>query len=270
MSVYRKRNATSPVTLVMYVVVAIILILGVATALWFNFKQDKLDKVTLCPSSGVKGQYVVLIDNTSPFPFTQKMALKQRLKDMVMNDLPKGAMLTVFLLGEDYQHNAEPVFEKCNPGKWAEGDEISKTKKFVDRDFNEKFVKPLEVVVNRIPLDVRAKTSPIFEMLQLTSQRGFSHSNAKGEKQLIIYSDMAANMESFTMYKNPQLNYKDFSKTAYSQKTTAPHLDGVSVTINMMAAEPAVTPYNRRSEFWASYFSANGASLGDVIPMEGL
>ncbi|MNV14118.1 hypothetical protein D3C71_1047920 [compost metagenome] len=72
------------------------------------------------------------------------------------------------------------------------------------------------------------------------------------------------------MYKNPKLNYKEFSTTSYSQKATAPHLDGVAVIINMMAAEPAVTPYNRRSEFWAAYFSANGASLGDVIPMEGL
>lgn len=270
MSVYRKRNTTSPLVLLLYVLITVALLLAAGYAIYAHFNAETFDKVTLCPTGGAKGQYVVLIDNTSPFPFTQKAALKQRLRDMVTNDIPAGAMLTVFVLGEDFKHNDEPVFEKCSPGQWVEGEGLTKTKKFVDKDFNEKFAKPLGAVLNRIPLDVRGKTSPIFEMLQLASIHGFRHENAKGDKTLIIYSDMAANTADFTMYKNPQLSYKDFAKTPYAQKVTAPALEDVSVIINMMATEPAVTPYAKRSEFWAQYFSANYASLDQVNPMEGL
>lgn len=271
MSIYRrKKSSTSPVLVAGSVLAALTLIVGAVLLLWKYNTQDTFDKVTLCPSSGPKGQFVVLIDNTSPFPFTQKAALKQRLKDMVVKDLPPGAMLTVFLLGEDYKHNGDPVFEKCNPGQWVEGEGLTKTKKFVDKDFSEKFLRPLEVAVNRIPLDSRGKTSPIFEMLQVASINGFNHQNANGEKRLIIFSDMAANTGDFSMYRNAQLNYKDFAKTGYYQKTVAPSLVDVSVTINMMAAEPNVAPFVKRSEFWAQYFSANGANLESVNPMEGL
>lgn len=270
MSAYRKRNSTSPIVLVLGVLVTVALVLGACYAVYAHFHAETFDKVTLCPSGGANGQYVVLIDNTSPFPFTQKVALKQRLRDMVLNKVPTGAMLTVFVLGEDFKHNEEPVFEKCSPGQWVDGEGMNKTKKFVDKDFNEKFAKPLEAVVNRIPLDVRGKASPIFEMLQLVSIRGFGHDKAKGDKTLIIYSDMAANTAEFTMYKNPQLKYKDFAKTTYVERVTAPALENASVTINMMATEPSVTPYLKRSEFWAQYFSANKASLDHVDPMEGL
>lgn len=270
MSVYRKRNSTSPIAVAFGVLITLALVAGTGFGVYKHLNTETFDKVTMCPSSGPNGQFVVLIDNTSPFPFTQKAALKQRLRDMVLNDIPSGAMLTVFVLGEDFKHNDEPVFEKCSPGQWVDGEGLTKTKKFVDKDFNEKFSKPLERVVNQIPLDIRGKTSPIFEMLQLASIRGFGHANAKGGKTLIVYSDMAANTADFTMYRNPQLSYKDFAKTSYVQRVIAPALEGTSVTINMMATEPSVTPFSRRSEFWAQYFYANKASLDHVNPMEGL
>lgn len=271
MSVYRRRKSnTSPLMLSLGIAAAVSI---AVLCIYFgvkSYQRETYDKVTLCPSKGPNGQYVVLIDNTSPFPFTQKAALKQRLKDMVLADLPAGAVLTVFLLGEDFKHSGEPVFEKCNPGQWRGDEALTKTKKFVDKDFNEKFFKPLEAVVNKIPLDVRGKTSPIFEMLQLASINGFKHQNAEGEKHLIIFSDMAANTSEFSMYRNPQLNYKDFVRTSYYSKSVAPALADVSVKINMMTAEPNVAPFAKRSEFWAQYFSANGADLESVDPMEGL
>lgn len=271
MSVYRrKKSNASPAFAFLCILGAAALMAGAGYVVWKSGNQEKIDKVTLCPSSGPKGQFVVLIDNTSPFPFTQKVALKQRLKDLVTNDLPAGAILTVFVLGEDFKQNATPVFERCNPGQWDDADALTKTKKFVDKAYAEQFFKPLEDVVSHIPLDVRGKTSPIFEMLQVASNNGFKHAHASGDKRLIIFSDMATNTPEFTMYKRPLLNYKEFKAGGYAPKTTAPALDGASVTINMMTAEQGVAPYQKRSEFWAQYFSTNGANLDGVEPMEGL
>lgn len=270
MSLYKRRKKSSPVLGIVAILVTIMLISLMSYVVYLQVTKDTIDKVTLCPASGPKGEYVVLIDNTSPFPFTQKAALAQRLQSMVSNEVPKGAMLTVFLLGEDFASNSEPLFEKCNPGQWSDANKYDSNKKFIEKNFNESFAKPLADVVRKIPLDVRAKTSPIFEMLQLASMRGFNHSHADGEKHLIVFSDMAANTHEFSMYKNAQLNYRGFFKTLYGQKTTAPGLRGALVTLNVMATESAVTPYSTRMEFWAQYFSENNASLEHVNPMEGL
>jgi hypothetical protein len=268
MSLFEEEKKSGLSTILVCLVALIILVI-VGYGTYVTLTQETIDKVTLCPSGGPKGQYVVLIDNTSPFPFSQKAALAQRLKSMVLNDVPQGALVTLFLLGENYQQNDAPMFEKCNPGQWGEKNHITNTQKFVDKDFNEKFAKPLDEVVRKIPLNVRAKTSPIFEMLQIAGINGFKRSNVQGQKSLIIYSDMAANMPRFSMYK-VQSSYKDFAKTAYGQESIAPSLAGASVTINMLTAEPTAMPYNKRAEFWAQYFSENGASLDHVDPMEGL
>lgn len=247
--------------------------LAVGAAGWFGYAaitKETIDKTTLCPSKGARGQYVVLIDNTSPFPFTQKAALAQRLKNMVLNEIPEGYLLTVFLLGEDYKLNGTPIFEKCNPGQWGEDKKYTSSKKFVTHDFNEKFAQPLDAVVRKISLEERSKNSPIFEILQLAGINGFQHGNVQGDKKLIVYSDMMANMPQFSMYKGVLPTYAEFSKTPYGHLSVAPALGGANVSINLLAADQKTVPYGKLTQFWAEYFEANGASLQAVEPMEGL
>lgn len=200
MSVYAKRESSVGKWLLgAFIGVSVLLVLG--GLIYYQMSHDALDKETLCPSSGPKGQYVVLIDNTSPFPSTQKAALSQRLKTMVLYDIPEGYLLSVFLLGEKFEQNEKPIFERCNPGQWSDRSQLTATKKFVDRDFNEKFAKPLDAVVRKIPLDEHGKLSPIFQMLQLVGINGFDHAHVKGDRKLVVYSDMLANMPDFSMYK---------------------------------------------------------------------
>lgn len=266
MSLYEEEKKSGLTTLLVCLI-AVIILCAAGYGAYYALTKENVDKVTLCPSGGPMGQYVVLIDNTSPFPSNQKDDLTQRFKHMVLDEVPKGALVTVFLLGEKYEQNSAPVFEKCNPGQWREMDKLTKSETFVTREFNDKFANPLFDMVQQIPLNVQAKTSPIFEMLQIAGINGFKYANLKGPKNLIIYSDMAANMPRFSMYNNALSSYKDFAKTAYGQESIAPALAGASVTINMLVAEPTVMPYNKRAEFWAQYFSENGASLPEIRPM---
>ncbi|MBJ2256387.1 hypothetical protein [Pseudomonas psychrophila] len=250
-----------------------LIFLAASAACWFGyaaFTKETLDKVTLCPSKGPRGQYVVLIDNTSPFPFTQKAAMGQRLKSMVLNEIPEGYLLSVFLLDEDYKQNESPIFEKCNPGQWGDKNQYTSSKNFVTRDFNEKFAKPLDAVVRKISLSGRSKNSPVFEILQLAGINGFQHSNVQGDKKLVVYSDMMANMPQFSMYKGVLPAYPEFRKTSYGHLSVAPGLEGARVTINLLAADQKTIPYLKLTQFWAEYFEANGASLETIEPMEGL
>jgi hypothetical protein len=269
MSVYAKRESSvgSWVWGSVLGVAVISLLCGVG---YYKLNHETLDKETLCPNNGPKGQYVVLIDNTSPFPFTQKAALAQRLKTMVLNDIPEGYLLSVFLLGEKFEQHEKPIFERCNPGQWSDRNQFTATKKFVDKDFNEKFAKPLDAVVRQISLDEHSKLSPIFQMLQLVGINGFDHANVKGDRKLIIYSDMLANMPDFSMYKGTPSNYSDFAKSPYGRNAQAPGLNGANVTINLLANEQKTPQTNRLGDFWAHYFEANGASVETIAAMEGL
>lgn len=269
MSVYAKRESNVGKWLFgAFIGVAVILVLGGVVN--YQMNHDTLDKATLCPSSGPKGQYVVLIDNTSPFPFTQKAALSQRLKTMVLSEVPEGHLLSVFLLGEKFEQYEKPIFERCNPGQWSDRSQLTATKKFVDRDFNEKFAKPLDAVVRKISLDGHSKLSPIFQMLQLVGINGFDHAHVKGDRKLVIYSDMLANMPDFSMYKIKRHNYAEFAKSAYGRNAQAPGLKGAIVTINLLANEEKTPQTNELGNFWAQYFEANGASVETIAAMEGL
>ncbi|WP_223545208.1 hypothetical protein [Pseudomonas sp. A-B-19] len=268
MSIYEEERSTGKRLLAI-----LLIILAAGAAAWFGyaaFTKETFDKATLCPSKGPRGQYVVLIDNTSPFPFTQKAAMGQRLKNMVLNEIPEGYLLTVFLLDEDYKNNESPIFEKCNPGQWGDKNQYTSSKNFVTRDFNEKFAKPLDAVVHQISLEERSKNSPVFEILQLAGIHGFQHGNVQGDKKLIVYSDMMANMPQFSMYKGALPTYAEFRKTPYGHLSVAPGLEGASVTINLLAADQKTVPYPKLTQFWAEYFEANGASLEAIEPMEGL
>ena len=251
----------------------LLVILAAVTAAWFGhaaFTKETFDKVTLCPTKGPRGQYVVLIDNTSPFPFTQKAAMGQRLKNMVLNEIPEGYLLTVFLLDEDYKKHESPIFEKCNPGQWKDKNKYMAAKKFVTHVFDEDFAKPLDAVVGKISLEERSKNSPVFEILQLAGIHGFQRGNVQGEKKLIVYSDMMANMPQFSMYKGALPTYAGFRKTPYGQLSVAPGLEGVNVTINLLAADQKTVPYPKLTQFWAEYFESNGASLEAIVPVEAL
>lgn len=245
-------------------------LIAASAMLYINFTRETFDKETLCPSTGPKGQYVVLIDNTSPFPFIQKVALGQRLKTMVTEELPEGYLLSVFLLGEDFKSNEKPLFERCNPGQWKDRNQQTSNKKFVDRDFNQKFVKPFDDIVHKISLEERSKNSPIFQMLQLVGINGFERAHVSGERRLVIYSDMLANMPEFSMYKASLPQYAEFRKTAYGQNAIAPGLNGSSVAINLLAADQKTLQNTKLAVFWEQYFQDNGVSVEGFSRVEGL
>lgn len=269
MSVYAKRKSNAGTW-----TLAAVIFIALFSAGWayINFKlaHDTIDKETLCPTQGPKGHYVVLIDNTSPFPFTQKAALAQRLKNMISTDIPEGYLISVFLLGEKFEQNEKPIFERCNPGQWKDRSQLTATKKFVDRNFNEKFANPLHEVIRKIPLDQHSKFSPIFQMLQLVGINGFSHANVDGDRRLIIYSDMLANMPEFSMYRGAPMSFGEFAKTPYGRSAQAPGLKGAVVSINLLANEHKTAQTNRLGDFWANYFDANEASVDEINSMEGL
>ena len=260
----KKKQSNQLIIGFVVIIFAVVAIAGVGI---FMLNRDKpLDKVTLCPADGPKGHFVLLVDRTDPLSFVQKQSFKVRMQELVERRLPEGFLLSVFALGEDFKENAKPLIELCNPGDSKNTSDYTGNKARVERQFREKFVEKLLTQYELLLGTQPAKTSPIFEMLQLVSINAFRLHDVKGERRLIVMSDMLHNMPQYSMYKGPA-DYGTFESTDYGRKSQL-DLKNVAVEIHYLINFPQLQT-KRNLEFWKSFFNGAGARIADVVLLEG-
>ncbi len=250
------------------IIFSVIFIVGVLGGVGFYMysKPKSADVATLCPADGPLGHIVVLVDNTDPYSFIQREAFVQALASLSDGVVPEGYLLSVFALGEDFQKNAEPVFEKCNPGSIDGKSELTANLKRIDKRLNDGFREPILKLEDLLMVQDPAKYSPVFEMIQLASIKGFRAKNVKGERKLIIFSDMLPNTPDFSMFKGVP-DYKSFSSTSYGERSKT-DLTGVKVELHYLMKYPKLQNM-KQLNFWEQYFEDTGARLTRVQTMEG-
>jgi hypothetical protein len=261
----RERRQRQIVATVALAAVALAVLAGVV---WFNLaRAPGLDKATMCPAGGPRGQYVLLVDTTDPLTFTQHEAYQATLHELVERRIPPGFLVTVFVLGADFRSNAEPLLELCNPGTGDDRSELTANVKRLHRQYEERFLKPLLALGEQLVATKPAATSPVFEMLQLVGLNGFRRHDVKGERRLVIVSDLLHNTPDFTMYREPAPDFLGFSNTAYGRKAQA-ELPGVDVELHVLLTAPKLQT-RRQMKFWEDYFEKAGARIVEVRPLEG-
>ena len=229
-------------------------------------KEPPINTATLCPAKGPTGHFVLLVDTTDPLNFTQKQSFAVFLDELVKKRVPEGHLLSVFVLGEDFKTNAEPLVELCNPGSGENKSAMTSNVERVRKTYEEKFIKPLLLQGEALQGTQPAKASPILEMLQLVAINGFRKHDVKGERRLFLMSDMLHNGSAFSMYRATP-SFEDFSSTDYGRKTQA-DLRDVKVELHYLLNSPQLQ--TRRSLlFWENYFIKAGARLVEVRPLEG-
>lgn len=249
---------------------AILLVATAAIVAWVVYSQvtrePPLNAVTMCPASGPFGHIVLLVDKTDPLNFTQRQAFSVAMKELVETKVPEGNLLSVFVLGDTFEKSAVPIIELCNPGSDAGKSELSANLKRLRKQYEEKFVRPLEDVAKALIADQPAKASPIFEMLQLVGINGFRKHAVGGPRRLVIVSDMLHNTPQFSMYTGP-VNFETYEVSDYAKKTQA-DLKDVVVELHYLMTAPRLQ--TRRNEvFWERYFERAGARLIEVRRVEG-
>lgn len=262
---YAKQSTHGDGWKILIAVIFIVAVLG-AVGYYLYTMPKSTDQATLCPADGPLGHVVVLVDITDPYSFIQRVAFVQALDSLSDEIVPEGYLLSVFSLGEDFQKNAEPVFERCNPGSSDGKSELTANLKRIDKRFNESFREPIlkleEVLMAKEP----AKYSPVFEMIQLASIKGFRAQNVKGSRTLIMFSDMLANTPDFSMFKGVP-DYKSFSSSSYGERSKT-DLSGVKVELHYLMKYPKLQTM-KQLNFWEEYFEDTGARLTRVQTMEG-
>ena len=261
----RQRNITIAWALAIFFLVG--LVIAGATYMKLN-AEPGLNKVTLCPAGGPQGHFVLLVDKTDPLNFTQKQAFSVTLSDIIEKRTPPGYLLSIFVLGEDFKANAEPLLELCNPGTGADKSAMTATLKRLRQQYERKFVEPMHRQSDALLSSMPAKTSPILEMVQLVGINAFRKHAVKGERRLIILSDMLHNTPQFSMFRSPaDYDYAAFAPTTYGKKTQV-DLGGVDIELLYLLHTPQLQT-RRNLLFWEDYFKKSGARVVAVQPLEG-
>lgn len=249
-------------------VVALFIAVAVAgSAAWLYLtRETPPDADTLCPGAGPLGHIVVLVDATDPLNFIQRQAFDAVVRDLVERKIPKGHLVSVFVLGEDFTQGAAAVIERCNPGSGVDASQLTSNVAKLQRRYHEGFELPLLKVTDGLVATSSAKASPVLEMLQLISINAFKANAVTGEKRLIIMSDMLHNTPGFSMYKSGG-DFGAFSNTDYGKRSLT-QLQGVAVEIHYLMNAPHLQT-RRHLKFWEEYFDLAGARIVSVTPLEG-
>lgn len=238
-----------------------------AGAGYFYLTREKgIDKITLCPANGPTGHVVLLVDQTDPLNFVQKRAFEAELQNIVLRRTPKGSLLSVYVLGEDFTSTAEPLVELCNPGSGEDKSALNSNLVRLRKQYEERFVQPLLQQSEKLVAATPAKKSPIFEMLQLVGINAFRKHDIQGERRLIVVSDMLHNTAEFSMYKGLP-DFEAFSASDYGRKAQV-DLSGVQVELDYLINDPKLQS-RRNLSFWEAYFNKAHARLVSVRPLEG-
>ena len=261
----RQRNITIAWTLFIFLVVGLV----IAGVVYMKVTAEPgLNKVTLCPADGPQGHYVLLVDKTDPLNFTQKQAFSVTLRDIIEKRTHSGYLLSIFVLGEDFKASADPLLELCNPGTGADKSAMTANLKKLRQQYELKFAEPMRKQSEALLSTTPAKTSPILEMVQLVGINAFRKHDVKGERRLIILSDMLHNTPQFSMFRNPaEYDYAAFAATTYGKKTQV-DLGGADVELLYLLHTPQLQT-RRNLLFWEEHFKKSGARVVAVQPLEG-
>jgi hypothetical protein len=250
------------------IVIGLLFIAAVAGVIVY-FKQtadEPINAQTMCPKSGPLGHTVLLVDKSDPMSFTQRKDFNVLYGGIINKRVPKGHLLSVYALSSDFKETADPLIELCNPGDGSDVDVKTGNPEKVAKVFREKYVQPMLERSLELVTDKPGKASPLFEMLQLVSITGFRKHDVKGEKRLIIVSDMLHNTPQYSMYKGIP-KFKDFTKTPYGARAMT-DLANVEVELYILMH----TPHLQRADlayFWEQYVAHAKGKLREVTPIKG-
>jgi hypothetical protein len=233
---------------------------------WWSQKKAGIDPITLCPNTGPLGHNVLLIDKTDPFNLPQKSAFDLIVTDLVTKQTPPGYLLSIYVLGDDFKAQTKPLVELCNPGDAKGHSEFTENTKQLNRQYKERFLKPVFDQSTALLSVTTAQESPILEMLQMVNLNSIQRHAVDGPKQLIVLSDLLQNSKSLSMYKSVP-NFETFNLTDYAQKTRV-NFDGVEIKIHLLQNVPQLQKQNL-FDFWKKYFVNSKATAFELTPLPG-
>jgi hypothetical protein len=251
-------------------VLGIAAVLGLAgTGGWLAWRQvraDAVDQARLCPTGGATGSLAILLDLTDPLGATQSITLRSELERMVVES-PRGTLVSLGRVS-DKPEDLGAAYVLCRPMTGAEGGEWMRNPTQLDRQFQDRFLKPFQAELDGMLDAQEATQSPIMEGLQaLLAGAGATGVRVLGSRQIVIVSDLLQHSDALSFYRGD--DWGSFRRSPDFARL-AKNLDGVEVTIFWVPRPGAKVDPAAVGDFWVRYLEAQEAAPVHVKPLGDL
>lgn len=262
-----RRRRQTRLGLILIVAALVLLLAGGGAYFTLKGSQTRIDPETFCPVAGPSAVTIILIDQSDPLNPVQQEALRKRLK-VLKDGLALHERLAVYAVSDTRKELPPPFIDLCNPGR---GDEISplignpeRTRQRWEAEFSAR----LDEVLALMLAPGSEPASPIMESIQSVAVAGFRETGTL-PRRLVIVSDMIHNTPEFSQIRDPQAAFAGFKGSRYFRKVRA-DLKGVEVVVHYVRRDNMAHVQGRRHiEFWQEWFAAQGATLAQVVAIEG-
>lgn len=148
-----------------------IVLMSLAVAAWFTFgavdrTAAERDPETLClVNAPVPIATLTMLDQTDPLAANagpRFVRLIRRIRD----DLPRNGRLTIVPFGGDLGKPLRVAFDVCSPGRRSEANEFSEGPVKLQREYEGKFLKPLDGVAAALREPLESDFSPVVAQIQ--------------------------------------------------------------------------------------------------------
>ncbi len=243
-----------------------VLIAGGLGLMRMRATEEGRDQATLCANKNPAQITAFLFDSSDPLTDLQQIKIRQALAQIVQ-DVPKGMRVDVYMATAEAGQLARPLFRKCNPvgedgaGGWNENR---------DRALERQRTLFLEPLDKAFGLALRAQprpTSPILETIAAISVQSFGRNSTRnsGEKtrNLVIISDFLQNSSILTQYR-PYESVTEFSNNEGWIHTLS-SLHNASIDM-LYVSRPKVKHIQNQvhKNWWCEYFNARSAAQCNV------
>lgn len=248
------------------IVICTALVVGVMMGSQLLISKARIDETTLCHTSGALNVTAILLDLTDPLSSTQQ----KRLSVILEREFSSSDTDTMISLGVVSEDPAKwgAQFTKCKPETGETANALYENPTIIAQRYAREFVQPVHATLTSMLTGKAENRSPIMEALQSLISQTPSFTSVRGQRKIIIVSDMLQNSGTLSFYSGHGWDY--FAKNNGVARL-AGNLSGVTVKIIRIPRSGHNIPSNDITEgFWSRYFDKQGSrpptvtSLGDL------
>ncbi len=228
--------------------------------------SNKIDQNTLCHAGGPVDVTTILLDLTDPLSPTQQA----RLRTIVNNEIAASDTDTMIALGivSEFPDRWGALFAKCKPATGEEANALYENPTLISAQYQREFLEPISAKIESTLSGEVENQSPIMEALQslIANTPGFT--SVRGQRKIIIVSDMLQHSDNLSFYRQQGW---DYFASRNGEGRLAGNLSNAVVEIIRIPRAGGNIPSNEIVEgFWTRYFDRQGSrppgvsSLGDL------
>lgn len=197
--------------------VSVFVVLG-AVKVWQQ-TQEKPNPETNCYKH-ISGKMAILIDKTDIIPPQTQTEITVRALAAINEHSKMGDLISVYEITQDSLSSLKPAFQMCRPKSGSESNELTENSKKIDKDFKEKFEKPLADIL--AANTGQAQNSPIAEAIMDINLSTAMRDAEYG--RILLFSDLMQHSSNVSTYgcntSDSAINLFKASRQGSSQRPT--------------------------------------------------